>query len=193
VPALARDRSASLVPDRLAEGRPALAPLQHVRFCQRYPAECASNSAADQRIELSPEVMGLLMRVNRGVNHSIKPMMKDALAERWTIQPSAGDCNDYAVTKRHALLAAGLPSSALRLSVTRTSFGIGHLVLIVSSRQGDLVLDNLSEKIVPWRDTDYQWLKIQSAANPQFWSDIRLPDSRTVSLSSAEPVRVATQ
>ena len=53
----------------------------------------------------------------------------------WTIAPHEGDCNDYAVTKRHQLLEKGLPSSALRLSVTKTvTLGVGHLVLVVSTK-----------------------------------------------------------
>jgi predicted transglutaminase-like cysteine proteinase len=70
-----------------------------------------------------------------------------------------GDCNDCAVTKRHQLLESGLPSKALRLSV-KTAAGIGHLVLVVVTTKGDIVVDDLTEVIRPWRSTDYHWLKI---------------------------------
>jgi predicted transglutaminase-like cysteine proteinase len=90
----------------------------------------------------------------------------------WTIAPTRGDCNDYAVTKRHILLEDGLPSAALRLSVIKTASGEGHLVLVVSATKGDLVMDNLTEEIRPWQSTEYHWLKIQSAKDPRYWSAI---------------------
>ncbi len=88
---------------------------------------------------------------------------------------SVSDCNDYAVTKRHELLESGLPSKALRLSVVKTASGIGHLVLVVATTKGDLVLDNLTEVIRPWQNTDYHWLKIQSATDSKYWYEIKAP------------------
>jgi predicted transglutaminase-like cysteine proteinase len=86
-----------------------------------------------------------------------------------------GDCNDYAVTKRHALLRSGLPAKTLRLSTVRTSSGTGHLVLVVVTTMGDLVLDNLTDAIRPWRSTDYHWLKIQSANDAKVWFTVKAP------------------
>jgi predicted transglutaminase-like cysteine proteinase len=91
-----------------------------------------------------------------------------------------GDCNDYAVTKRHVLLQRGLPAKALRLSAVRTSSGEGHLVLLVVTTKGELVLDNLTDAIRPWRSTDYRWLKIQSASDARFWLTVKTP-GRSVS------------
>jgi predicted transglutaminase-like cysteine proteinase len=156
----------------IATTGPALAPFQHVRFCLRYPADCKSEPADNERIELNAETAALLGRVNHHVNASIVPMAKSYgpnLGEGWTIGPEMGDCNDYAVTKRHDLLEAGLPSKALRLSVVTTASGVGHLVLVVATTKGDIVLDNLTEVIRPWQNTDYRWLKIQSAADAKFW------------------------
>jgi predicted transglutaminase-like cysteine proteinase len=162
----------------IVESSPTLAPFQHVRFCLRYPADCKSNSEQTDRIELNLQMMQLLDRVNRHVNLSITPKVKDyggALEDSWTIAPDKGDCNDYAVTKRHALLDSGLPSGALRLSVIKTASGIGHLVLVVATTNGDVVLDNLTAAIRPWQTTEYQWLKIQSASDPRFWNEIKSP------------------
>jgi predicted transglutaminase-like cysteine proteinase len=117
----------------------------------------------------------LLERVNHRVNVSIVSKSKSYgsnLEDTWTIAPDEGDCNDYAVTKRHELLKSGLPSSALRLSVTKTAVGVGHLVLVVVTTRGDLVMDSLRDAIQPWQTTDYQWLKIQSAHNPNYWVEV---------------------
>jgi predicted transglutaminase-like cysteine proteinase len=156
----------------IVEAAPVLAPFQHVRFCLRYPADCRSDPADKDRIELSDQTSELLKRVNRGVNGAITPTLKTYgtnIEDRWTIAPSRGDCNDYAVTKRHELIAEGLPARALRLSVVKTASGIGHLVLVVTTTKGDLVLDNLTDAIRSWQNTGYQWLKIQSAADARFW------------------------
>lgn len=176
----------------IAESAPTLAPFQHVRFCLRYPAECKPSSAA-QRIELDVRAMQLLDRVNRDVNLSITPKVKayDAdLADGWTIGPDSGDCNDYAVTKRHNLIARGLPSGALRLSVLKTASGIGHLVLVVATTNGDVVLDNLTSEIRPWQITEYRWLKIQSATDPRLWNEVKSSEIGPTASQSAR-LRVA--
>jgi predicted transglutaminase-like cysteine proteinase len=155
---------------------PTLAPFQHVRFCLRYPTDCESNASENEQVELSTETWELLNRVNRSVNVSIIPIVKGYgtnLQDGWTIAPDMGDCNDYAVTKRHELLASGLPSKALRLSVVKTASGVGHLVLVVTTTKGDIVMDNLTEAVRPWQSTDYHWLKIQSASDAKFWYDIK--------------------
>jgi predicted transglutaminase-like cysteine proteinase len=175
----ARNRSAQdsnlLTP--IMDASPTLAPFQHVRFCLRYPSDCKSNPAENDHIDLDAETSELLKRVNHSVNLSIIPTVKDYgpnLGDGWTIAPDTGDCNDYAVTKRHQLLESGLPSKALRLSVV-TASGIGHLVLVVVTTKGDFVMDNLTEVIRPWQSTDYHWLKIQSAADSKFWYEVKAP------------------
>jgi predicted transglutaminase-like cysteine proteinase len=160
----------------IVDASPTLAPFQHVRFCLRYPSDCKSNPADTDRIDLNTETSAVLKRVNHSVNLAIVPTLKSYgsnLGDGWTIAPGAGDCNDYAVTKRHELLESGLPSKALRLSVVTTRSGIGHLVLVVVTTKGDLVLDNLTEAIRPWQSTDYHWLKIQSATDAKFWYEVR--------------------
>jgi len=157
---------------------PTLAPFQHVRFCLRYPSDCKSDPTEDERIDLNAATWELLKRVNHSVNMSIIPTPKSYgpdLGDGWTIAPKMGDCNDYAVTKRHALIENGMPSRALRLSVVKTASEIGHLVLVVVTTKGDIVMDDLTEVIRPWQSTDYHWLKIQSATDSKFWYEIKAP------------------
>jgi predicted transglutaminase-like cysteine proteinase len=173
----------------IAEASPTLAPFQHVRFCLRYPSDCKSDPAQHGRIELSAENLELLNRINSDVNAAIAPTVKGYgpdLKDGWSISPTGGDCNDYAVTKRHDLIEQGLPANDLRLSVVKTSSGIGHLVLVVATTKGDLVLDNLTETIRPWQGTDYRWLKIQSATDAKFWYEIKAP----VAVSQADERRI---
>ena len=175
----------------VVESGAALAPFQHVRFCLQYPDDCRSNSAESERIDLTSESLELLERVNHRVNMSIVSKSKaygSSLEDRWTIAPDQGDCNDYAVTKRHELLKTGLPSSALRLSVTKTAAGFGHLVLVVVTTKGDLVMDSLADAIQPWQTTDYRWIKIQSARDPHYWVEIAAPTDSLLSIASKGPL-----
>jgi predicted transglutaminase-like cysteine proteinase len=175
----ARSRSPqdSILLTPIVEASPTLAPFQHVRFCLRYPSDCKSNETENERIDLNAETLALLRRINHSVNLSIIPALKNYgpnIGDVWTIAPYMGDCNDYAVTKRHELLENGLSSKALRLSVVKTPSGIGHLVLVVATTKGDMVLDNLTETIRSWQSTDYHWLKIQSATDPKFWHEVKV-------------------
>ena len=168
----------------ITEAVPTLAPFQHVRFCLRYPADCKPDTGGHERIDATPQTLELLFRVNHSINSSIVPRAKSYgsnLDDSWTIAPASGDCNDYAVTKRRELIENGLPPSALRLATTKTSSGIGHLVLVVSTTKADIVLDSLSEAIRPWQQTDYQWLKIQSATDPRYWNAISPASNQNVS------------
>jgi predicted transglutaminase-like cysteine proteinase len=180
----------------IAGASPTLAPFQHVRFCLRYPDDCKSNPAEDERIDLTAQTFELLTRVNREVNIAIIPEVKGYgpdLVDGWTIAPGRGDCNDYAVTKRHELLESGLSSRALRLSVVKTASGIGHLVLVVVTTKGDLVMDNLSEELRPWQSTDYHWLKIQSASDARFWYEVKAPTPGPSVSQPERRVRVANR
>ncbi len=135
----ARNRSIqdSNLPTPIVDAAPTLAPFQHVRFCLRYPSDCKSNPAENDRIDLDADTSELLKRINHSVNVSIIPTVK--------------------------------------VSVVKTASGIGHLVLVVVTTKGDIVLDNLTEVIRPWQSTDYHWLKIQSASDSKFWYEIKAP------------------
>jgi predicted transglutaminase-like cysteine proteinase len=180
---------ASLEPKALApiaQSGPTLAPFQHVRFCLRYPSDCQASSGESSRIESDASTLELLTRINRDVNNAIAPRTKSYganIEDRWTVSPISGDCNDYAVTKRRKLIESGVPAGALRLSVTKTANGEGHLVLVVATNKADLVLDNLVDAIKPWQYTNYQWIKIQSATNPRVWNEIRPPAGAITSQS----------
>jgi predicted transglutaminase-like cysteine proteinase len=157
---------------------PTLSPFQHVRFCQRYPSDCQPSLQADALVELDSKTAGLLYRINRQINAAIVPTRKDFALDvgaAWAIAPNSGDCNDYAVTKQHELLHYRLPASALRLSEVKTMDGEGHLVLVVSTTKGELVLDNLTDEIRSWKEVDYRWLKIQSKTDPHYWVEMRSP------------------
>jgi predicted transglutaminase-like cysteine proteinase len=158
----------------------ALPPIGYSRFCLRYPDDCEAGDIDFRRrnVVLTPERWHELNSVNRDVNRSI-------FAE---ITPGDGitDCKDYAVTKRHELLARGWPSRSLLLSEVALPSGEHHLLLVVRVKNADLVLDNLSDdiRLVAKTLDQYHWVRIQSPQNPKFWERVRSPDIvRTAMLS----------
>jgi hypothetical protein len=130
--------------------------------------------------------------VNREVNRAIVPQQNlgGVMTEEWLVSPRAGDCNDYAVTKRHELLARGWPSRALILSEVVMASGKHHLVLVVRAKEGDFVLDNLSQDVRRVAMTMYRWVRAQSPDNPKFWSSIRIAANVP---AAAKPLRSPVQ
>jgi predicted transglutaminase-like cysteine proteinase len=155
----------------MREGGYALAPFSFVKFCLDYPGDCPK-SAGPGRIRLTSDRMAELASVNREVNNAIRPTRDTSALRYWKLNVSAGDCNSFAVEKRHELIGRGWPAAALALTVAKTSWGEGHLVVTVRTDQGDLVLDNLRSTIVPWQKTGYDWIMRQSERNPQYWVDL---------------------
>lgn len=164
--------------EQIRFNEPVLAPMAYTMFCVRYTADC---KPVPHRIvfrggsmRMTKQRMAELVEVNAAVNREITPQHNDRglAGEEWLIGPSHGDCNDYAVTKRHELLARGWPMRNLLLSEVVTSWGEHHLVLVVRAKGGDIVLDNLNAQIRPWSKTNYRWVRAQTPANPDHWAAI---------------------
>ena len=62
--------------------------------------------------------------------------------EFWTMAGKFGDCEDYALSKRNALLNAGWSKDKLGLCVCYTASNEGHCVLWVGTDKGSFILDN---------------------------------------------------
>ena len=108
-----------------------------------------------------------LVAVNETLNHRIvfaDDARNGARADQWAtpdelMARGAGDCEDYAIAKYFALLAAGVPRPNLRLAYTRVLMGgtgdtwRSHMVvayLPAAAAPGDeLILDNLLDEIRP--------------------------------------------
>lgn len=161
---------------QIAFHSPTLAPLAFVKFCMNYPSECRQPRMIFRGgpVKLDDERYADLVDVNRDVNAAIRPQrnLRGVAYEEWLINPASGDCNDYAVTKKHALRARGWPDHALFLSEVVTSWGEHHLVLIVRTDKGDLVLDNMTGAIRPVAQVRYQWVRAQKPGAPMSWHDV---------------------
>lgn len=143
------------------------APLGYQLMCLQTPQECKGGGKA--KVTVTSSVMETLKRVNSHVNRTIKPRYDAAGADIWNANATVGDCEDYVLAKRRALIRAGIPASSLRIAYVKTRKGEGHAILVVKTNGRDLVLDNLSATIKPLSQTGYRIISI-SGANPRNWS-----------------------
>ena len=128
-------------------------------------------------LSYSPELMSRLTAVDRDINARIIPASDEeafGASDVWALPlseglGSRGNCKHYVMEKRRALIDAGVPASALSIAVVRTSQGVTHAVLLVSTDQGEFVLDNLSPWVVPWRRAGYTWLIRQAPGRASDW------------------------
>lgn len=140
------------------------APLGFQLLCLQHPEECRGGGSSS--VDLTESLLGVIERVNSQVNRAIRPR-NDSGGDVWTIGASSGDCEDYVLSKRRALINAGLPPSALRIAYVKAQ-GIDHAVLVIKTDGADLVLDNLASNIVPLRNTGYRLIAM-SGADPMIW------------------------
>jgi len=161
-------------------GDQARSPIGWVQFCADRPQECDTAPTMPRDVVLSVRAWKDLVRVNKWVNETIKPMTDldhYGVVEKWTYPDDGyGDCEDYVLLKRRMLMQAGWPREALLITVVRDKKGDGHAVLTVKTDRGEFILDNQNEAIVPWHETGYRFVKRQSQSNPNVW--ISLGDLR---------------
>ncbi len=138
-------------------------------FCRHNATLCADQ---DGPVATAEQVAA----VNRAVNHWItfaddRPIVvgwtqppagrkPDPLlvTDTWSVEPKRGDCEDYAATKMARLLGQGVGRDHLRLALTKVH-GVGHIVLLVETERGWLLLDNRSTSTAPER---YRILAIEA-------------------------------
>lgn len=137
-------------------------------FCRREPTDCAPNASIVEPLRWSRRLRATLRRVNSGVNLSIRMDTDEEIygvTDFWAYpREGRGDCEDVALEKRRLLLQSGLPASAVLLVVVLDKVG-GHVVLVVRTTTGDLVLDNVTENIKRLSDTGYVYVAHQDPAH----------------------------
>ncbi|MFO0371380.1 MAG: transglutaminase-like cysteine peptidase [Brevundimonas sp.] len=114
-----------------------------------------------------------VQRINREVNRAIRHREDSAVygrPDQWALgEAGVGDCEDYALAKRAALIQAGVPARALSIALVETRRGESHAVLLIDTDKGALVLDNLSPWIRRWDQTPYSWIARQTPGDPLTW------------------------
>ncbi|NJO53698.1 MAG: transglutaminase-like cysteine peptidase [Bacteroidales bacterium] len=158
----------------MPRGQTVLAPIAAIRFCMDYKDECRVGEDGTTRIALTEERWADLDEVNRSVNAAIRPRSDEGL-DTWNLDVAAGDCDDYAVRKRHTLITRGWPRGAVGLAIARIPSAEYHLVAVIATDMGDYVLDSLHDRVLPWSRAGYRWMMRSSADDPRLWHAVAGP------------------
>jgi predicted transglutaminase-like cysteine proteinase len=144
-------------------------------FCIRNAQDCHQAPPA----ALTPDAFTGLDRLNYAVNHAIIPEMPQLTAEHsinyWQVLPDggAGPCIDYALTKRHRLIAQGYPAGAFSIAVVhsdRSPDDIFHAVLVARLGNALYVLDNLTNQVAPLAERDdLKWISHSAFGDMWRW------------------------
>ncbi|MBW8296497.1 transglutaminase-like cysteine peptidase [Sphingopyxis sp.] len=72
-----------------------------------------------------------------------------------TVSRGSGDCEDFAILKMHMLRAAGIDDDRMKLVLLRDlAINADHAFLLVRSKAGWVVLDNMTDQIYDGRQSD---------------------------------------
>jgi len=171
-----------------------LPPFGFVEFCNFIPEDCGGTMGEAVRVVMNDDRWNDLKTINNFANTTVEPVSDMKLynvVEHWTYPKNQGDCEDYVLLKRKKLMMMGWPAEALLITVLRDENNEGHAVLTVSTDQGDFILDNRVDEILPWTETDYTYYKRQSQTDPRRWVSLR-PESSTKQISTVAGLSAKT-
>ena len=167
------------------------APIGWIEFCSNHAKDCVGGTSSPRDVVLNGKSWKDLVRINKFVNDSVKPMTDQdhwGSVEKWSYPDDGyGDCEDYVLLKRKMLAQAGWPLEALLITVVREKSGDGHAVLTVKTDKGEFILDNQNPEILLWSETNYRFVKRQSQTDPNRW--VSLGDPRPATTVATSPAR----
>ncbi|MCZ8543976.1 transglutaminase-like cysteine peptidase [Mesorhizobium qingshengii] len=167
----------ALAAGAMATGGLTSQPIGHYDFCKLNPGECSIRPTNLAPTPMTDGLMRKLISVTAKVNAAVKPMSDMEIYgkdEVWAYPDKGlGDCEDYVLEKRRELSRMSISLADLLITVVRKPDGEGHAVLTVRTDKGDYVLDNLTDKVKPWDQTGYRFLKRQAIDNTGRWVSIR--------------------
>jgi predicted transglutaminase-like cysteine proteinase len=145
------------------------------QMCPRLPAECAQYDMTDpKRLAANDELFHDLITINTAVNKQVTYKSDPdhyGVIEYFNYPADGyGDCEDYALEKRRRLVELGFPRRAMLLAIVDRPAAhwnnVLHLVLIVRTDHGDLVLDSMNPRISRLKLTGYKLVWVQSQTDP---------------------------
>ncbi len=144
-----------------------LNPGGHLRGC-----ESGTPVIVDWRRERAAGLEAFNRRMNARIRYQ-EDRKRFGVSDRWLAAIATGDCEDIALAKRGALVAAGWPPGALWLALGWTPKTGTHAVLVLRTDEGDYVLDNRSDGLRLWHETGLHWLIRQRPDTVERWEVIR--------------------
>lgn len=174
--------NATLIPSTASAGsggeflvaqRAIKAPAGFNGLCDRYAWVCAAPAVAGIS---GKEKIALAHQINTAVNREVRQIEDQrqyGRAEHWALPTQrGGDCEDLVLLKKKMLIEKGVPSKALLISTVLDKKLNSHAVLVLRTAGGDLVLDNLTNRILPWHETGYTFLKLQNPKALAKWDAV---------------------
>jgi predicted transglutaminase-like cysteine proteinase len=147
-------------------------PAGYIRLCISHPDFCPKESdisAPEERV-FTNEITGVNVTMNRSIVPTVEKL--DG-TEEWHLAEVAnpkGNCNTFALTKREALHQIGWSYHNLILTVAQLpETGEYHLILVVKTTNGDFILDNMTNEILPLSRTKYRIVMMQDSKQPFKW------------------------
>jgi predicted transglutaminase-like cysteine proteinase len=132
-------------------------PLGPNKFSERWRRVASAGSSARLSEIIAParalDATRQARFVNAALNHKIE--FQPERGDRWstpaeTLGSAAGDCEDYAVAKMHALKQLGVNERDLFLTVGQdTATRQAHAVLLMRAGNRFWVMDNRSDRLIP--------------------------------------------
>lgn len=145
----------------------------------RQLAEVSAPPEGSGSLANKPRLLRLLQEVNRHWNTRLRSATDVAIYGRsdvWALPDGRwADCEDYALVKRRDLIRRGVAPHALSLALAKTPQGQSHAVLLISTSDGELVMDNLTDQVLPWEQVGYRWGLRQASGAPWRWVAIHQP------------------
>lgn len=139
-----------------------VAPTGWYKLCVEAPTQCQPAAGDMPTVDQADAI-------NRRINAAMRPEAEIGPADVWKVGGKTGDCEDYALAKRDLLIRAGIGSAYARIAVGNTAAGERHAVLVVTTADGEYVLDNLSPRLVPIGRSTLKITALQSPDNPLVW------------------------
>jgi predicted transglutaminase-like cysteine proteinase len=138
-------------------------PLGFVIFCLDYPHECQPKNESEKTD------WWLLHDINFLTNQSIKEIADKVGRDIWQIPTTQGDCEDFVLLKRKALIDKGYKWQNLSIAVVRTPYDEIHAVLLAKHDDDVYILDNLHDDILLLQYSDYEIIKRQDFSEKKTW------------------------
>jgi predicted transglutaminase-like cysteine proteinase len=131
--------------------------------------------------DIQTRVKAIHRRVNQKIIYQTDAITHPDLLipEQWDLllEGGRGDCEDYALTKRHHLRAE-FPAwhHCFRIATCWTRAGDDstyHATLLVDTESGMFILDNNFRDVVAIGSVNWRWHKIEDVFSPSGWSELR--------------------
>lgn len=143
-------------------------------LCARYKWAC--DRSAKGRITGADAELSIAKKVNRSVNRKVRSVTDKrqyGVIEYWTLPTSGrGDCEDFVLLKKRELIRLGIAPAKLSIATVLDRRRSAHAVLVLKTDKGDFVLDNLNDRVKPWRSTGYSFLRMQDPRTRSGWTAV---------------------